>query len=83
MVDQATVSLLNQITVSAVALLACAGLWRAYQERVRAHIEDLQKINNEGYADLRTRIMLIEDALNLQRAPRIAAMTALNGDQEH
>ena len=68
------VQFFNQLTLAAAALIAVGVLWRAYQKRVESHIADLQKINTEGYADLRTRIMLIEDAMNIKRAPRIEAM---------
>lgn len=65
---------INQLTLAGAALIAVGVLWRAYQKRVEAHIADLQKLNAEGYADLRTRIMLIEDAMNIKRAPRIEQM---------
>jgi len=82
MFDETTLSAINQLTVAALAVIACIALWRAYngiQEKrftevasaTQAHIDDLRKINTEQYADLKVRILLIEDKLGISRSARI------------
>lgn len=75
--DQTTVTLVNQLTLAAAALIACVALWRAYSKRVEEHINDLRDQNAKAIADLRTRIMLIEDALNISRADRVKYLPTL------
>lgn len=59
--DQATVTLVNQLTLSAAAIIACSILWRAYKQSHDDHIKDLR-----GHiATFNLRLGLIEDRLSM------------------
>lgn len=72
--DTATVTLVNQLTLSAAALIACAVLWRAYKGSHEAHLADLRQINGEGIYDLRARMMVLEDKAGVARVERFEYM---------
>lgn len=72
--DTATVTLVNQLTLSAAALVACGVLWRAYKGSHEAHLKDLREINGEGIYDLRARMMVLEDHTGVTRAERFDYM---------
>lgn len=65
-----TVEVIRQLPLAAVAIIACIALWRAYSKRVEEHINDLRSQNKAEIADLRARLMVIEDALHIDRADR-------------
>lgn len=76
--DQTSVTLINQLTLAAAAIIACGVLWRAYSRRVEDHINDLRQENlkqrdlfNQQIGELRARLMVIEDALHIPRADRV------------
>lgn len=69
--DQTAVSLVNNLTIAAAAVIACIALWRAYNKSRDEHIADLREMNRENLADLRARMMVIEDALNIPRSDRV------------
>lgn len=63
MVDQALVTIINQLTVATVCAIAVLFLWRAYTNAVSEHIKDLRgQIMN-----FNLRIGLIEDRLNMPK----------------
>lgn len=79
--DQTSVTLVNQLTLAAAAIIACSVLWRAYSKRVEEHINDLRKMHDEQIADLRARIMVIEDALHIDRSDRVKYLPSLKMPQ--
>lgn len=75
--DQTSVTLVNQLTLAAAAIIACGVLWRAYSKRVEEHITDLREMNKSEIADLRARLMVIEDSLHIQRSERMKYLPTL------
>lgn len=76
--DETTWSIVNTLTIASAAILACIALWRAYTKRVDDHITDLRQANKDAeemrrreIADLRARVMVIEDSLNITRSDRL------------
>lgn len=75
--DGATVTLVNQLSLAAAAIIACGVLWRAYRgamDNVVAakdkHLADLKEINQAGIFDLRARVMVLEDRAGVLRSDR-------------
>ncbi len=61
MVDQAMVTIINQLTVATVCAIAVWFLWRAYTNAISEHIKDLR-----GHiSTFNLRLGLIEDRLNM------------------
>ena len=75
--DQTAVSVINNLTLAAAAIIACVALWRAYTKRVDEHIADLREQNRQEIADLRARIMVIEDSLHIDRSQRFKYLPTL------
>ncbi len=67
---QTELSIINQLTVASLAVVACITLWRAFQNERAEHIKDLRDFINNQYGDLKTRIMLIEDRLGMPQIKR-------------
>lgn len=68
--EELTVEVIRQLPLATVAIIACVALWRAYSKAVEAHIDDLRNQNKAEIADLRARLMVIEDALHISRSER-------------
>lgn len=68
--EETTVTLVNQLTLSAAALIACGVLWRAYKGSHDEHLKDLREINQQGLYDLRARMMVLEDKAGVSRESR-------------
>lgn len=75
--DQSTVTLVNQLTLAGAAIFACGILWRAYSNAVSEHIKDLREQNTAQIADLRARLMVIEDALHINANDRVKYLPKL------
>ena len=75
MVDQAMITIINQLTVATVCAIAVWFLWRAYTNAVSEHIKDLRG----QIQQFNLRIGLIEDRLNM---PRFDAGTAFSGQNK-
>lgn len=80
--DAATVTIVNQLTLSAAAIIACVILWRAYKQSHDDHLNDLREINQQGLYDLRARLMVLEDKLGVERVERYAYMPASNAKEQ-
>jgi hypothetical protein len=76
--DGTTVTLVNQLTLAAAAMIACGVLWRAYKGAHDAHVKDLQEFIREGISDVRARIMVIEDRDGIKRSERFQYMPPAN-----
>lgn len=81
--DAATVTLVNQITLSAAALIACGVLWRAYKSSHDNHLKDLREINQQGLYDLRARIMVLEDKAGVSRVARDQYIQSANDREKN
>jgi hypothetical protein len=75
--EQTTVSVVNQLTLAAAAIIACGVLWRAYKGAMDAvvaakdkHLSDMREINQAGIFDLRARTMVLEDRAGVMREDR-------------
>lgn len=68
--EELTVEIIRQLPLATVAIIACIALWRAYKSATDEHIKDLREQNKAEIADLRARLMVIEDALHIERADR-------------
>lgn len=86
--EQATVTLVNQLTLAAAAIIACGVLWRAYKGAMDAivaakdaHLADMREINQSGIYDLRARTMVLEDRAGVSRKDRFDYMPAANAKE--
>lgn len=68
--EELTVEILKQLPLATVAIIACIALWRTLARRTDDHIADLRGQNKTEIADLRARLMVIEDSLHIQRVER-------------
>lgn len=69
--DDLTVEIIRQLPLATVAIIACIALWRAYKAATEAHIKDLRESYAQDIGELRARLMVIEDALNIPRGDRV------------
>lgn len=65
--DQPTISLLNGLTIATAAMICVVILWRSLNEERKQHIQDLRDFLNKDTADLKVRVLMIEDKLNMPR----------------
>lgn len=67
---------LVQLPVYAVMLTTIVTLWKAYAASQNARIDDLKQSYEKNLADLRTRVMLLEDKagmpLSLENRPSVS-----------
>jgi hypothetical protein len=75
--EELTIEILRQLPLATVAIIACIGLWRALSKRTDEHINDLREQNKAEIADLRARLMVIEDALHISRNERLKYLPSL------
>lgn len=68
--EELTVEILKQLPLATVAIIACIALWRTLSRRTDDHIKDLREGKEKEIADLRARIMVIEDNLHVPRVDR-------------
>jgi hypothetical protein len=68
--DSTTVSLVNQLSLAAAAIIACGVLWRAYKGAHDEHIKDLREAISNGLGDIRSRVAVIEDRDGIIRPER-------------
>ena len=80
--DAASVTLINQLTLAAAAMIACIVLWRAYKASHDEHLKDLRTINEQGIFDLRARMMVLEDKAGVERVERYAYMPPSNAKEK-
>lgn len=52
---------LSNLPLQVLLLIAVVALWRAYNAAQNARVDDLKQNYEKGLADLRTRVMLLED----------------------
>lgn len=52
---------LASLPLQAILLIAVINLWKAYKEAQNARIDDLKLNYERNLADLRTRVLLLED----------------------
>lgn len=76
--DQTTVSVVNQLTLAAAAIIACGFLWRAYTKAIEQHIADLREYNQNNLYDLRARVMVLEDKAGIERDEKFKYMPPSN-----
>jgi hypothetical protein len=65
--DPAQISFLNSITVATAAMICVVILWRSLNEERKQHIQDLRDFLNKDNADLKVRVLMIEDKLGMPR----------------
>lgn len=75
--EDLTIEILKQLPLATVAIIACIALWRYATKIVGDSIEDLKKQRDLAHemrraeiADLRARVMVIEDNLHIGRNER-------------
>lgn len=76
--EDLTIEILKQLPLATVAIIACIALWRKLTARTDDHIKDLREQNKAEIADLRARIMVIEDNLHIQRSERVKYLPTLS-----
>lgn len=69
--DNTTVSLVNQLTLAAAAIIACGVLWRAYTNSHNEHVKDLREFYQSRMYDLQARVMVLEDKAGVDRTDRL------------
>lgn len=86
--DGTTVSLVNQLSLAAAAIIACGVLWRAYRGAMDSvvlakdsHLADMKEMNQSGLYDLRARTMVLEDRAGVSRKDRYDYMPAANAKE--
>ena len=79
--DQTTVSIINQLTVAAAAVVACGFLWRAYTAAVAEHIKDLREFYSSRLFDVQARVMVLEDNAGIRREERFKYMPPSNAKE--
>lgn len=69
------------LPLQAVLLIAVINLWKAYVAAQNARVDDLKLSYEKNLADLRTRVMLLEDraGIHYQNAA-ISSQKAVSGD---
>jgi len=67
MMDQPTISFLNSLTIASAAMFCVVVLWRSLNEERKQHIEDLRAFINKDIADIKVRVLMIEDKLGMPR----------------
>lgn len=72
--DTTTVTLINQLTLAAAAIIACVILWRAYNNSHTEHIKDLREFYQSRLYDLQARVMVLEDKAGVDRNDRFKYM---------
>jgi hypothetical protein len=80
--DSATISLFNQLTLAAAALIAVGFLWRrliAVQDKAE---KDHEIFNNNVLYDLKARIMVVEDKLEIDRQDRMKYLPAASDKEQ-
>lgn len=68
--DQTSVTLINQLTLTTAAIIACVILWRAYIQSHNDHIKDLREFYQSRLYDLQARVMVLEDKAGVERNDR-------------
>lgn len=79
--DQATVTLVNQMTLAVAAIIACGVLWRAYIHSHTEHIKDLRDFYSSRLFDLSARVMVLEDKAGIDRKDRFKYMPPSNAKE--
>lgn len=86
--EQATVTLVNQLSLAAAAIIACGVLWRAYKGAMESviaakngHLADMKEITQSGLYDLRARTMVLEDRAGVSRKDRYDYMPPANAKE--
>ena len=59
---------LAALPLQALLLIAIISLWKAYAASQNARIEDLKGNYEKNLADLRTRVMLLEDQASIRHS---------------
>lgn len=67
MMDQPTISFLNSLTIASAAMFCVVVLWRSLNEERKQHIQDLRDFINKDVADIKVRVLMIEDKLGMPR----------------
>lgn len=91
--DQAIVTLINQLTVAAVCALAAWFLWKrmitqddkAAQELAAAraeHLKDMREFSSNVLYDLKARVMVLEDALKIPRVDRMKYLPPMTEEEK-
>lgn len=57
---------LANLPLQAILLIAIVSLWKAYATAQNARIEDLKGNYEKNLADLRTRVMMLEDKAGIK-----------------
>lgn len=57
---------LAALPLQVLLLIAIAALWRAYNTAQNARVDDLKQNYERNLADLRTRVMMVEDRLGIK-----------------
>jgi hypothetical protein len=68
--EDLTVEILKQLPLATVAIIACIALWRKLTARTDEHIKDLRDGTKNEIAELRARIMVLEDVNHVDRSER-------------
>jgi hypothetical protein len=68
--EQDLANLIGQLSISTLAVIACITMWRKLMAQFDAHLKDLRDLNNVQLADLRARVMVLEDVNHVTRAKR-------------
>lgn len=89
-----TVTIVNQLTLSAAAIIAVVFLWRRLVSTEDTAKKALENFNSSVLYDLKARIMVCEDKLEIDRQERMKYLPAateaerkimldLDGDSRH
>lgn len=68
---------LIQLPLQALLLIAVVALWKAYNAAQNARVDDLKQNYERNLADLRTRVMLLEDRAGVH--PQITPIPSTKG----
>jgi len=74
---------LTSLPMQALLLIAIVALWRAYNAAQNARVDDLKANYERNLADLRTRVMMVEDRLGIKPPATSMALPKLNNASEH
>ena len=68
--EQDAVNLISQASIATLAVIACITMWRKMNSIIDAHLKDLRDFNTNQLADLRARVMVLEDVNHVPRSAR-------------
>lgn len=76
--ENLTVEIIKQLPLATVAIIACVALWRKIWYLLDQYFIDLRENKAKEIADLRARVMVLEDLAHVPRMDRYKYLPDMN-----